>query len=183
MKIVGFSGSPRKDGNTDILVNQIMVGASEKGAEVKFFHLNKMNIKPCQADNYCKSHDRCAMKDDMQGIYDEIMSADAVVLGSPVYMWQMSAQTKILVDRFYAFLNEDYTSKVKGKNIVLAYAQGNPQEDIFKGYFDYNANMLHFLGFNVKDTLVAAGVRDKGDVLKNPELMEKAKDIGKSLIP
>lgn len=182
MKVVAFSGSPRKNGNTDILVRQILEGAVEKGAETKFFQLNQMNIRPCQADQACKRHDHCGLKDDMQGVYDEIMSAQAVVIGSPVYMWQMSAQTKIMVDRFYAFLNPDYTSKIKGTPMVLAFAQGNPDENLFKPYFEHTAKMFGFLGFDVKGMIVGAGLGEKGDAAKYPQLMEKARELGKNLL-
>lgn len=182
MKVIGFSGSPRKNGNTDLLVQEVLAGAAAKGAKTSFYHLNTMKIRPCQADNACKTDGKCAMQDDMQKLYEEILDADTVVLGSPVYMWQMSAQTKTLVDRFYAFLNPDYSSKVAGKNLVLVFAQGNPDMALFQGYFDHTRKMLSFLGFNVKDVVVAAGVMEKGDVKGHSELMAKAKAVGANLV-
>ena len=103
MKILGFVGSPREGGNTEILVKEVLKGADESGAETEIVYLNKLDIKPCQACMHCKSNNgECATDDDMQTIYNQLKESDAVVLGSPIYMWQMSAQTKLFTDRLYA---------------------------------------------------------------------------------
>lgn len=95
MEILGFVASPRKGSNTKVLVEEVLKGASDAGAETKIFNLSKMDISPCKACQYCKSSEgKCATDDDMQSIYNEIKQASAFILGSPVYMWQMSAQGK-----------------------------------------------------------------------------------------
>ncbi|BDZ70449.1 flavodoxin family protein [Methanobacterium petrolearium] len=100
MKVVGFTGSPRKNSNTEILVKEALKGAGAAGADTAIFNLNQMSIKPCQACMHCKSHEgECDIRDDMQIIYNEIQDADAFILGSPVYMWQMTAQAKLFTDR------------------------------------------------------------------------------------
>ena len=80
MKVVGFTGSPRSNSNTEILVKEALKGASDVGADTTIFNLNQMSIKPCQACMYCKSHGgECDTKDDMQIIYKEIKDADAFI--------------------------------------------------------------------------------------------------------
>ncbi len=165
MKILALTGSPRKDGNTERLVKAIIAGAQGNGAEVNYYDLSQLNISGCKACMYCKSNDGCAVKDDMLPLLQEILTADAVILGSPVYMWQMSAQTKLFVDRLFAMLNPDYSVKFKaGLPLVLVYTQGQPDPKAFAGYFDMNAKMFEFLKFKVVDTLVCGGCRDKKDV-------------------
>ena len=114
----------------------------------------------------------------MQKLYREIQTADAIVLGSPVYMWQMTAQTKLLIDRMTAFLRPDFSSRLDNKKLILVFTQGISDGDAFKPYFEYTAGLLYYLGFDVLDTIVAAGT-DKLEVSSRPQLLGKAKDFGK----
>ena len=181
MKVVGFVGSPRKDGNTYALVNQILEGAKEKGAETKIINLNKLNIKGCQACMYCRTNYGCAIKDDMQELYEEIKTADAIVLGSPVYMFQVSAQTKAFIDRLFIYLNLDYTSKIK-KDTVLAITQGNADIQAFKHYLKSTVDALNLIGFPLKSVLIAGNGLEKDAVAKDVEVMARAKETGKHLV-
>jgi multimeric flavodoxin WrbA len=186
MKVVGFVGSPRKKGNTAALVKEVMRGAQDGGAETKIYYLNEMNIRGCQGCRACKKKPEgvCIQKDDMAFLYDEIRNSDAVVVGTPVYMFQMTGQTKLFVDRLYAFLNTDFTHKLgQGKKTLMVYAQGQTDAGIFQSSFDVNKMVFSFLGFSVQDTIVAAGTApDDVDVLKNKEFMEKAYNAGKAVI-
>lgn len=182
MKVVGFVGSPRKGGNTEIMVNQILSGASENGAQTKIFNLHEMNIAPCKACQHCKANDgECAADDDMQTIYKEIQEADAFVLGSPVYMWQMTAQAKLFTDRLYAFYMTGFEEKYGKKDMVLVFSQGNPDENLFKEHFEYLKNMFNFLGYNVVDVLSSADNAVPGAVEGKEDVMNKALGIGKKL--
>ena len=84
----------------------MLKGAQAQGAETEIFNLNQMDIAPCQACMHCKENQgECATDDDMQEVYAKLREADAFVLGSPVYMWQMSAQAKLFTDRLYPLQN------------------------------------------------------------------------------
>ncbi len=182
MKIVAFTGSPRKGGNTETLVKEILAGAKTKEAEIVHYDLARMDIAPCVACMSCKTKDGCAQKDDMLPLLDEILSADAVVIGSPVYMWQMSAQTKLFTDRLFALLNPDYSVKYRsGLPLVLAYTQGQPDTKAFQNYFDHNAGMFKFMQFNVIDTIVAGGCSSKTSVSQMNDVMERANELGRKL--
>ena len=86
MKVVGFVGSPRIKGNTTSIVNEVLRGASEAGAETKIFNLNELGIRGCQACYKCQTPEgKCVQTDGMAPLYDEIFSADAVVIGTPVF--------------------------------------------------------------------------------------------------
>jgi multimeric flavodoxin WrbA len=183
MRVVGFVGSPRRQGNTAILVNEVLRGVRESGAETRVFYLNEMNIKGCQGCRSCKKPGAvCVQKDDMAAMYNEIKEADAVVIGTPVYFCQMSGQTKIFVDRLYAFLNADFTHKLgEKKKTVMIYSQGQPKPDMFQQSFDLNKGILSLVGLKIKETILAAGNRKIDDVLGNQDIMEKAYNAGKSL--
>ncbi|MHC1755833.1 MAG: flavodoxin family protein [Methanosarcina sp.] len=177
MKVLGLVGSPKVDGNTSRLVNAVLEGAAEKGAETVIYNLASLDIKGCDACGKCQEQGCCVIDDDMQELYREIQEADTVVLGSPVYMWQMTAQTKLFIDRMTAFLRPNFSSRLDHKKLILVFTQGIPDRDAFKPYFEYTAGLLYYLGFDVLDTIVAAGT-DKLEVAFRPQLLEKAKDFG-----
>ena len=180
MKVVGFVGSPRKGGNTEIMVEKILKGASESGAETEIFNLNKLNIKPCQACMHCKSNNgECATDDDMQTIYKEIKESDAFVLGSPIYMWQMSAQAKLFTDRLYAPMG--FEEKFGKTSSALVFSQGNPDINSFKGYINSTKEVFNILGYTVKGVLISAGDQSPGDVKNKDDVLKKAREIGKDL--
>ncbi|WP_235282867.1 flavodoxin family protein [Methanosarcina sp. 1.H.T.1A.1] len=178
IKVLGLVGSPKVDGNTSRLVNAVLEGAAEKGAETVVYNLASLDIKGCDACCRCQEHGCCVIDDDMQKLYREIQAADVLVLGSPVYMWQMTAQTKLLIDRMTAFLRPDFSSRFDNKKLILVFTQGIQDRDAFKPYFEYTAGLLYYLGFDVLDTIVAAGT-DKLEVEFRPRLLEKAKALGK----
>lgn len=171
-------GSPNINGNTAKLVNAILDGAAEKGAEKVIYNLTSLNIKGCDACFRCQESGCCAIDDDMQELYHEIQTADTIVLGSPVYMWQITAQTKLLIDRLTAFLKPDFSSRLDNKKLILVFSQGSSDRDAFKPYFEYTAGILYYLGFDVLETVIAAGT-DKLEVSSRPRLLEKARDLGR----
>ncbi len=182
MKILGLDSSPRDNGNTEKLVHVILEGAASNGMETRFYKLAKMNISFCDGCMDCREKGICGIKDDMQILYDEIQNADAIVLGSPVYMWQLNAQAKAFLDRLVVFIKPDFSTRLKGKKrIVLAFTQGNADPQAFQLYFDYLEKLLSFLHYDVKETIVATGTRDKDDILGQAEVLKKAKAIGKLL--
>ena len=119
----------------------------------------------------------------MQGLYKEIHAADAVVIGSPVYMGQMSGQTKTFIDRLLPLLNADFTTRLKKHPaLVFVFTQGQPDTGMFKPYMENTHQMLGFLGFNPTEIVVAGGTREKTDVDKQTDLMAKANALGASLL-
>lgn len=178
IKVLGLVGSPKVDGNTAKLVNAILEGAAENGAETVIYNLSSLDIKGCDACHRCQENGCCVIDDDMQELYQQIEEADTVVLGSPVYMWQMTAQTKLLIDRMTAFLRPNFSSRLDNKKMILVFTQGIPDRDAFEPYFKYTAGLLYYLGFDVLETIVAAGT-DNLEVTFRPKLLEKSRDLGK----
>ncbi|MCK8600522.1 flavodoxin family protein [Desulfoferrobacter suflitae] len=184
MKILGFEGSPRENGNTEKLVKTILEGAGEKGAETAYYKIARMRIAPCLGCMDCRTSGICIHEDDMTPLYDEIRSCDAMIIGSPIYMWQVNAQTKTFIDRLVLFVKPDFSTRLNGrKRMVLAFTQGNPDAGAFKTYFDYLEKLFTFLHYAVKGTIVAAGTRHLDDLLQQTEVLEKAKKIGMDLVP
>jgi multimeric flavodoxin WrbA len=102
IKIIGLSGSPRKNGNTEILIKEALKAAKQKGAETEFITIAGKNIQPCRACGACrlpKSAGKCAIKDDVPEIFEKLKKADGILIGSPVYFLTVTAQLKALFDR------------------------------------------------------------------------------------
>lgn len=144
MKIIGIYGSPRPQSNSRVLVDTVLSAAAEKGAQTETFDLNAMNIKGCQACFTCHKNpdDYCVQKDDMTALYKAVAEADAVVIGTPIYMAQAAAQTILFLNRLYALMYVTETGasafKIDPKKVVTIYAQGAPIEDHYNTYFDIN---------------------------------------------
>ena len=186
MNIIGVSASPRKEGNTAWIVNKILEGAKEQGAETQSWSFSDLDIQPCRGCLGChKGGDRgCLINDDMQKLYDALEHADALVLGSPIYMGQMSAQAKIFTDRLFAEYHPRFSPHFKERNtakkLVLVFNQGNPDSSLFQSYYDYTKNMFQLLGFDVQ-LHVVTGMRN-GPAHERIDLHTAMKDIGSLLV-
>jgi multimeric flavodoxin WrbA len=160
-------------------------GAEATGAEVEDFYLHGMNIQPCTACDECREETGkgCVIDDDMQTLYPKLRRADAVVIASPIYWFTVSAQTKLFMDRWYAFggPQEEYAA-LAGKRIgiVLTYGDLDPFVSgavnalrTFQDAFDY-------VGAEIVG-MVYGSASEAGEIQKNRDLMEKAYELGKQL--
>jgi multimeric flavodoxin WrbA len=189
MKVVGFVGSARNKGNTTSIVNEVLRGASEAGAETKTFNLNELGIRGCQACFKCQTPEgKCVQTDGMAPLYEEIFNADAVVLGTPVFMFQITGQTKTFIDRLFALLYlKDgkpgaFRNKIRGKKAVTVYSQSQPETGAFASSFDLNEGVLNFLGFKVEGRIVAGGMANLDSAKGNQNIMDKAYATGVELV-
>lgn len=187
MNIIGIIASPRKEGNTAWIVNKILEGAKEQGAEAQSLYLSDLDIKPCRGCWGCHKNDQgCVMKDDMQKLNAAIDHANVIVFGSPIYMMQMSAQAKIVVDRMFARFSPRYSPYFKEENaaqkkLILTFNQGNPDSDLFRPYIDYTKHMFELLEFDVRDVPVVTGMRNES-AQERKDLNNTMKNIGSSLV-
>jgi multimeric flavodoxin WrbA len=99
MKILGISGSPRKDGTTVTMINEALQAAAADGAEVELFSVAGKNIKGCEGCWSCTKTGKCKIKDDVTGLFEKMLEADGIIFGSPVYFYGMTAQAKAIIDR------------------------------------------------------------------------------------
>lgn len=181
-KIVAFMGSPRKNGNTAALVAEVVRGAEAAGAQVKVYFINEMRIRPCQSCFYCRSEDSCIIEDDMKAVYPEIQKADAVIIGSPVYMFQVAAQAKILFDRLFPLMDMQFRPRFGLKKTVMVYSQGNPDAAAFKNAFDTNADILKVMGLQVTETIVCPNANNPRKAVEDKKLMAHAFETGRKLV-
>lgn len=103
MRILGVCGSPRRNGNTQIMLEKVLEVCEEAGAETEFLFLRDYDIKPCDACESCGRRKKCHVKDDLHLILPKLWAADGIVIGSPVYGMGVSAHTRLLLDRVGGF--------------------------------------------------------------------------------
>ncbi len=181
MRILGVVCSPRKGGNTEILVKEALEAAREAGSETELFMVADKNIAPCDACMTCEKLGVCKIKDDMQEMYQQLELADGVILGTPVYFINVSAQAKAIMDRTYALRKDrKLRGKVAGAIVVTRRAGASIVLSLLYTYF-----IVHRM-------IVAAGGTGygakRGEVRQSPggsishSALEEARAVGKSVV-
>jgi len=187
-QILAIYGSPRRKGNTAILLKHAAQGAVDAGAQVDEIILRDLKMSPCLEIYACKKEGRCAIKDDFHNVVDQILLAKGLILASPIFFYTVSAHTKILMDRCQSLWVKKYwidkvpfgqwKPKRKGLFISVGATKG-------KKLFDGTLLTVKYF-FDVLDTelyrsLLYRGLDFEGDVLKYPEYLEEAYEAGKAL--
>ncbi len=180
--ILILNGSPREKGNSATLAYQLALGAKESGAEVESIYLHGMDIRPCDACDFCQEDGSgCVIADDMQSLYPKLRAADVIVLATPVYWFSLTAQMKLCIDRWYA-MELPTGSELGGKKLALVMAYGDT--DL---YTSGGINVIYTLESICRYTgLELAGIvhgtaNDIGDAEKQPALMAQAFQLGQKL--
>ena len=120
MKVLGIVCSPRKDGNTEILVEEALATARKAGAETEIFLVADKTINGCDACASCMQTGKCKIKDDMEPLYPQMEAADGIIFGSPVYFHNYTAQAKAIIDRTFCYLrNRPLKGKVAAPLLTL----------------------------------------------------------------
>lgn len=184
MKIVSIHGSPRANGNSNVLANRILDAAELRGAETLRYDLNSLDFQGCQACYACKKgSESCVLTDDLTQVLDSVSVADVVIMASPVYCTDVSAQLKGFIDRLFSFLVPGYIAKPnksrfpEAKKLVFILAQGHRDPEMFADIIPRYLPIMKWFGFTPAWSLRAVDVYFEGDALKRPELLASADRI------
>ena len=187
-KIVAIYGSPRRRGNTATLLKHAVQGAVDAGAQVNEIILRDLKMSPCLEIYACKKEGKCAIKDDFHNVVDQILSADGLILASPIFFYTVSAHTKILMDRCQSLWVKKYwidkvpfgqwEPKRKGLFISVGATKG---KKLFNGVLLTVKYFFDVLDMELFQSLLYRGLEFEGDVLKHPEFLEEAYEAGKAL--
>ncbi|MBW1766008.1 MAG: flavodoxin family protein [Deltaproteobacteria bacterium] len=186
--ILAIYGSPRRKGNTSLLLQKAVEGARDAGAQVDEVVLRDLKMSPCLEIYGCLKTGRCAIKDDFQAVYDQIVECQGLILASPIFFYTVSAHTKILMDRCQSLwvkrfwlektpLNQKGSTR-KGLFISVGATRG-------KRLFDGTLLTVRYF-FDAIDTalwrsLLYRGLDFEGDIEKYPEYLDEAFQTGKEL--
>lgn len=190
VKILGVGGSPRKNGNTDVLLDEFLKGASSAGAEIKKVLLRDYSIESCVGCEACRKSGTCTkFHDGMELLYPEIEECKGIILGSPTYNYNVTSAMKTFIDRMYPYYNftndrpRQYSSKLADqgrKAIVFSIAE---QAEIKEMGFALEAMQmpLEALGYEEIEKIPVLNCFDRGLISKDKELLHKAFETGKQL--
>jgi len=176
MKLIGICGSPRKDGNTEMMLKEVLKGAEEKDVKTELIRLAGKNIEYCLGCDDCKFP--CEIRDDMDEIYEKIIKADIIVIGSPIYYCTVSGLLKNFMDRCTCLLHPEpkLKNKVGGAVTVSGYFVGNAEGESV--IWDF----LNWQGIISPGRCTAEGfAKKKGELLKRENDLKSARELGKRL--
>lgn len=176
-KIVVLVGSMRKDGNTDLLVQSFVKGAS-KNNNVEVISVADYKVNPCIGCNSCftREENKCFQNDDMTLIYDKLRVADMVVIASPVYFYGISAQLKAIIDRLHTPMRNEF--HIRKLALILVGAATLPELfDPIKLQYQLVLNFFHLENAGM---ILVRGAKDKGDV-RASEALKEAYELGLSI--
>ncbi len=180
-KILGIVGSPRHGGNTDLLIDEILKGAKESGAETEKIFLYKLKIKPCDGCKVCfkDNNGNCKYEDDFEEVKRKMEESNAWIIGTPVYWWGPTAITKAFIDRWYQ--HNIKSQFFRDKSMILVVASGGASESYSRHIVGMMEDITNYVGINLKNKIICAGVSRRGDVKNRPEVLEKAFDAGRNI--
>ncbi len=180
-KILAIMGSPRKGGNTDLLLQKLTEGAISNGAKVYTIFLADLKIRECDGCHACWKGHNCCKKDDMLGLYEKIADSDAIVFGTPVYWFGPTALMKAFIDRFVYFNCPENRTKIKGKAAAAVIPFEDDDPDTVKPLVMLFEKSFEYLELRLIGSVIAAGVGEKGDILKKPDRLNEAFELGRRL--
>jgi multimeric flavodoxin WrbA len=191
MKVLGIYCSPRKGGNTDILLDQALESAAEAGAETERIYCRKLkNLSGCIECGGCDETGKCVVEDDMQEVYPLLKEADAVILSVPIFFFNMPAQSKALVDRTQACW-ADRLLKKKTKEARKKYDSGKgwliavgatKGANLFTGMELTAKYFYDALDMTYEGAMLVWNVEAKGDIKDHPEHIQAARDLGRKIV-
>jgi hypothetical protein len=189
MRVLGIGGSPRKGGNTDILLARFLEGCASQGAETKNLSVCSLNIAGCRHCDGCFAKGMCVIKDDMQMVYQEMEAADRIVIASPVQFMSVSAQLKALIDRCQALWARKYILKVPPlgdarprRGFFLSVSGRRTVPNLFEGELVIIKTLFHIIDVKYAGEILLPGIDAKGDILKYPQFLDQAYAAGQKFV-
>jgi len=187
--VLALYTSPRRRGNTALLLDALLEGAQSAGWRTVSFRAAEMDIRPCRACNACFRDGECVQKDEMQEIYPHLLKAGAVAMAAPIFSMNICAQAKALVDRCQRFwsaryilkaplVEEDFAASRRGFFISCC---GRDVTRTFECTRPTMAYFFHIIGVKRWESLTYAGVDGAGDILKVEGALDSARSLGKAL--
>lgn len=186
--LLAIAPSPRRNGNSDLLLKEFCRAAEDAGWKVETIYVNNLKFRPCQACDLCAKDGRCVLQDDMQTVYPKLIDSDALVVASPITFGSINAQLKMFIDRFQCWWHAKYNLKVPFVK----------EEENRQGFFicvgalkkkDYCENatqiikvFFHNINHKLAGSIAFRGYDEKGAVLKDPRAMTDVYQAGKDFI-
>jgi len=185
MRVLGIYGSPRVQGNTDLLLDRALEGARSAGAEIDTLHARSLRFSGCLECGGCDATGHCVVRDDMQEVYPLLEQADSIVVAAPVFFYNVPAQLKALIDRSQAMWARRLLLKQggsplprhKGGGYLIAVGATRGKQ-LFEGTELTVRYFFDALNMDYKGGLYLRKIEGKGEILSHPEALEQARALG-----
>ena len=193
IKILAFAGSPRRHGNSEILLDWVLASMSEdQDTRIEKVALTEADINPCRGCNACETLNKCVQRDGMDIYHDKIIDADCIMLSSPIYCMGLAAQVKALVDRAQVFRSRKYVLRLpvvpperKGKRLgIFLSTAGQNWDYVFDAAIPSVKCFYHVIDIRDGDIryLMINGVDEKGAIEHHPAAKADAANLGKKTV-
>jgi multimeric flavodoxin WrbA len=179
LKILAIVGSPRLDGNTNYLVDQALAEAEKLGAETEKIVISQHKVNPCLGHDNCASRESCTQKDDAGWIIDKFYEADGVILATPVYYLNVTAQMKAFLDRNYFPYKKNIRGRAGAVGIIVIAEQMGIEDTLYTlhQFIDW----VFFVGKS-RRFVVSGYANRRGDAQKNAQLVAEARELGRKVV-
>ncbi len=190
LSVVGISGSPRRHGNTEALLDAFLEGAERAGARVEKVVLKNLDYTPCKGCNACHRTGRCVVRDDLDDLFAKILGADCLAVASPIYSMGITAELKGLIDRAQylwarkfiikdLFFPDEHIKRHKG--IFLSTA-GLGWDNVFDAAFPAITAFFNTTGFEYYDNVIANDMDRYGGIRGHPTALVEAQEKGEEVV-
>lgn len=187
MLVLGIYGSPRKAGNTDLMLDAFLEGASETGATVERLYIRKLKISGCVGCGHCDKHGECKIKDDMVRVYPLFKEASRIVISSPVFFYGVTGQLKLLIDRSQASYMKHELDKKQGKPVppgregrgFLLSAGASRGKRLFECLILTARYFYDALNMDYAGELCFWEMEEKGAIRRHPTALEECRRAGR----
>ncbi|MBM2832593.1 MAG: Multimeric flavodoxin WrbA [Dehalococcoidia bacterium] len=188
VRVLGIAGSPRRSGNTEVLLDEALRGASSEGALVKTLVLCNLNIAPCRHCGGCDETGVCIVDDDMQMVHNELRSTDHLILASPIFFMGVTAQTKAMIDRCQALWVMKYCLKLpvaanrgRERRGLFISVGGRGEATLFEGAIATVKSFLATIDMKYAGQLLYPRVDETGAIRNHPSALKDAFSAGRKL--
>jgi multimeric flavodoxin WrbA len=189
MKITVILGSPRPQGFGSRIEKSLLGLLGESGRQAKTYELNSLTYRGCQACMSCKTGaEVCVQKDDLAPILEDVRAADVTIFSAPIYMGEVCAQAKGLLDRIYSYLNPDFRTNPKsgrlapGKKMVFIMTQGHPDEAMYSAVLARHRRTFDMCGFTDVLPIQICGARPGSEAEAGKKAAARLADVAKALL-
>ena len=181
-KIVAIMGSPHLNGNIAGAIQTIINSAQEANVVCTKYDLCELNIKNCAGCRKCVENGGiCVLQDDMKMIFEDIKTADAVIIGSPIYIHQVNGLTKTFLDRMFPLTDKEHKPRFGNKKLIMVYTYGAPIPFIFNRYIKSTGKSLKAMGLVMYKNIIINGCYTIDKVKKDNTLQNKLHIFGLKL--
>lgn len=177
MEIVVLQGSPHKNGSSNLLATQFIKGAQEQGHEVTALDIAHMEIHPCIGCGHCGMDGDCVQKDDIVKIKEALLQSDMAVFVTPIYYFGISAQLKMVIDRFYSYTMKLSEKKLKTAFISAAWNEDDETSAYAKAHYQ---KICNYMNFQDQGMVIGKGCGSVS-MTEGSVYMEQAYKLGKSI--